>query len=227
MLIKGGLTVYLFYLDDLLLPVTPSKITTNINNQNNTMTLINGYEINLLKNAKLTTIEFEALLPNNEYPFATYDSGFFNAKTVLDKLQMLKTDKKPFQFIVTRDLVGNSLYATDIKVSLEDYRLTEDAKSQGVDMVANIKLKQYIDFGTNSVTIENNTATVSTIRETTTAPTPSVGETYTVQSGDCLWSIANKYYGSGSSYTKIYEANSDIISSPNLIYPGQVLTIPQ
>lgn len=219
--------MYLFYLDDLLLPVTPSKITTNINNQNNTMTLINGYEINLLKNAKLTTIEFEALLPNNEYPFATYDSGFFNAKTVLDKLQMLKTDKKPFQFIVTRDLVGNSLYATDIKVSLEDYRLTEDAKSQGVDMVANIKLKQYIDFGTNSVTIENNTATVSTIRETTTAPTPSVGETYTVQSGDCLWSIANKYYGSGSSYTKIYEANSDIISSPNLIYPGQVLTIPQ
>ena len=52
-------------------------------------------------------------------------------------------------------------------------------------------------------------------------------KTYTVKSGDCLWNIAKKYYGSGSSYTKIYEANKGTIGgNPNLIYPGQVLTIP-
>ncbi|MCC8136398.1 MAG: LysM peptidoglycan-binding domain-containing protein, partial [Ruminococcus sp.] len=52
-------------------------------------------------------------------------------------------------------------------------------------------------------------------------------ETYTVKSGDCLWNIAKKYYGSGSKYTVIYNANKSVIgSNPNLIYPGQVLTIP-
>ena len=45
--------------------------------------------------------------------------------------------------------------------------------------------------------------------------------------GDCLWKIAQKFYGAGAQYTKIYEANKGTIgSNPNLIYPGQVLTIP-
>lgn len=51
--------------------------------------------------------------------------------------------------------------------------------------------------------------------------------TYTVVKGDCLWNIAKKYYGNGSQYTKIYNANKDKIKNPNLIYPGQVLVIPK
>lgn len=52
-------------------------------------------------------------------------------------------------------------------------------------------------------------------------------QTYTVVSGDCLWNIAKKFYGNGSQYTKIYDANRGVIGgNPNLIYPGQVLTIP-
>lgn len=54
----------------------------------------------------------------------------------------------------------------------------------------------------------------------------SGGGTYTVVSGDCLWNIAKKFYGSGAQYVKIYNANKNIIKNPNLIYPGQVLTIP-
>jgi nucleoid-associated protein YgaU len=50
--------------------------------------------------------------------------------------------------------------------------------------------------------------------------------TYTVVKGDNLWNIAKKYYGNGSKYTLIYNANKGIIKSPSLIYPGQVLTIP-
>ncbi len=53
-------------------------------------------------------------------------------------------------------------------------------------------------------------------------------ETYTVIKGDCLWNIAKKFYGSGAQYTKIYNANRSIIGgNPNLIYPGQVLSIPK
>jgi len=53
------------------------------------------------------------------------------------------------------------------------------------------------------------------------------GKTYTVKKGDCLWTIARKFYGSGADYTKIYEANKGTIGkNPNLIYPGQTFTIP-
>ena len=51
-------------------------------------------------------------------------------------------------------------------------------------------------------------------------------KTYTVKSGDCLWNIAKRFYGNGAQYTKIYNANRGKIKNPNLIYPGQKLTIP-
>ncbi len=51
--------------------------------------------------------------------------------------------------------------------------------------------------------------------------------TYTVKRGDNLWKIAKAYYGSGVLWQRIYEANRDVIGkNPNLIYPGQVFTIP-
>lgn len=49
---------------------------------------------------------------------------------------------------------------------------------------------------------------------------------YTVKKGDCLWAIAKKFYKDGSKYTKIYDANTDKVANPNLIYIGQVLIIP-
>ncbi|MBO5032151.1 MAG: phage tail protein [Lachnospiraceae bacterium] len=52
-------------------------------------------------------------------------------------------------------------------------------------------------------------------------------DTYTVVKGDCLWNIAKKFYGSGAQYTRIFNANKDKIKNPNLIYPGQVFTIPK
>lgn len=52
--------------------------------------------------------------------------------------------------------------------------------------------------------------------------------TYTVVRGDCLWSIARKFYGgTGAKYTVIYNANKGLIGpDPNVLYPGWVLTIP-
>ena len=50
--------------------------------------------------------------------------------------------------------------------------------------------------------------------------------THTVSKGDTLWSIATKYYGKGSLYTKIYDSNTNQVANPNLIYVGQQLVIP-
>jgi len=56
-------------------------------------------------------------------------------------------------------------------------------------------------------------------------PTPPV-RTYTVKKGDNLWNISKKYYGTGTKWPTIANANKKIIKNPNLIYPGQVLVIP-
>lgn len=62
-----------------------------------------------------------------------------------------------------------------------------------------------------------------------TAKSPAEGEprTYTVQSGDSLWKIAEAMYGNGSKYMKIFEANSDLLENPDKIFPGQELKIPE
>jgi nucleoid-associated protein YgaU len=54
-------------------------------------------------------------------------------------------------------------------------------------------------------------------------PEPAV-RTYTVESGDSLWAIAERFYGDGSKYQVIADASG--IPNPDLIQPGQVLTIP-
>ena len=222
---------YDFYLKKCLLPIAPPKLSVKINNANETVTLINEGEINILKKAELTDIEFECRIPQEKYPFAVYKSGFKGADYFLDYFESLKTSKKPFQFIVCRKRpTGKRLFDTNIKVSMEDYKITEDAKN-GFDVLVKIKLKQWRDYGTKTVNISFNMekpkASVEPQREATTSPAPATAQTYTVVKGDCLWNIAKKFYGNGSKYTVIYNANRSVIGgNPNLIYPGQVLTIP-
>ncbi len=55
-------------------------------------------------------------------------------------------------------------------------------------------------------------------------PPPPAPRTYTVVSGDTLWAIAERFYGDGNKYHDIAAASG--ISNPDLIHPGQVVTIP-
>jgi LysM repeat protein len=219
------------YLDGVALPVTPSKLEKKIENQNKTINLINEGEINILKDAGLTEITFEAAIPHVKYPYAIYSDGFKTADFYLDKFEQLKISKKPFQFICSRVSPGGKLlFDTNIKVSLEDYTIKEDA-SFGQELKVIIKLKQYKNYGTKLVNIKTQqqaavqvaSATVQKPRSAETAPKL---KTYTVKQGDTLWAIAKKYLGNGNRYTEIYNLNKNKISNPNLIYPGQVLTLP-
>ena len=219
--------MYYFYLGSVLLPIAPEKFTLKVNNANKTMKLINEGEVNILKDAELTDLEFDALIPAVQYPFAKYEGKFKNQSYFTKHFEKLKTSKKPFQFVITRKMPNNKvLFDTNMTVSLESYTIKEDA-NQGFDLVVSFKLKQYRSFGTKIIKVSNKKATSgSSKRETTNSPEPKKDTTYTVKKGDCLWNIAKKFYGDGSKYTKIYNANKDKIKNPNLIYAGQVLVIP-
>lgn len=91
-------------------------------------------------------------------------------------------------------------------------------------MLMQIKLKEYVDYGTQLYTLnEDNTLEPVVVRQTDNKPQQ---KSYTIKKGDCLWSIAKSVYGDGSRYMDIYNANKDKISNPRLINVGVVLTIP-
>jgi nucleoid-associated protein YgaU len=48
-----------------------------------------------------------------------------------------------------------------------------------------------------------------------------------VQKGDYLWKFAEQHYGAGWRYSVIFSANSDLIRDPDLIYPGQIFSVPE
>lgn len=58
-------------------------------------------------------------------------------------------------------------------------------------------------------------------------PGTSGADLITVQPGFTLWRIARERYGGGGQYVQVFDANRDQISDPDLIYPGQVLSLPQ
>ena len=58
-------------------------------------------------------------------------------------------------------------------------------------------------------------------------PPAPVLRKYTVQPGDTLSKISERYYGHPDRYIKIFRANRDQLDNPNLIQPGMVLVIPE
>ncbi|HBG0293661.1 TPA: LysM peptidoglycan-binding domain-containing protein [Clostridioides difficile] len=226
---------YDFYLDGVQLPIPPAKLEIKVTNKNKTVDLINTGEVNILKKEGLSEISFEAEFTHNKLPF--YRGTFRDVQFFLSKLELLKTDCKPFQFIVSRELGNKVLFNTNMKVSLEEYNIVEDAEN-GSDTKVAIKLKQYRDYSTKKLVLatpENETGRpnvkiepkrVDSVNATNT-------KTYTVKAGDSLWSICQKQLGNGSLYKKVYELNKSMMDKANkgkkvpkyTIYKGQVLKL--
>lgn len=237
-------------------PIAPSDLTINVNGRNETVDLMNEGEVNLLKSPGLTDISFTALIPQvGKYPFAVNDEPI---DTYTDFLNEMLTSKKSFRFVVVRTAGTKLLFDTNLQVSCEGYDLKESADN-GFDVELAIKLKQYKEYGVKTITLVAVTTTKTTdtttdTTKTTTAnknttkvtassnnkrPTESnSGKKYYVQSGDCLWSISKKFYGTGTKWKTIYNKNKTIIentakkagrkSSENghWIYTGTPLIIP-
>lgn len=214
--------MYSFYLDNVLLPITPKQLQIKIKNQNKTIELINFGQVNILKTPGLSEINFDFSVPIvGKYPFAR---ELQSPQYYFSVLENLKTQLKPFKFTVLRQISANkSEFATSMMVTLEDYEIVEDADN-GFDVTFKINLKQYREYSTQTVEVKQNsdgslTSTKQTPRQTTKTP----AKTYTVKSGDTLWNIAKKQLGDGSKYKDLATLNN--ISNPNFLTVGQVLKL--
>lgn len=216
---------YEIYLDDMLLPIPPQKIPIKYSGQNKTVNLIDGEEINLIRPRGLAEITLDFVLPQMRYPCAIWGGRVDRAEDFLERLTELQEDGESFEFIVIRDAPEGS-FDTNMDVTIEDMKVSDDVK-EGFDLTVSLTLKEYRSYGTcrMNFTLTDNTPEVSETPADRSGE-PETPKTYTVVKGDCLWKIAKKFLGDGSRWPEIYELNKDKISNPNLIYPGQVLTLP-
>lgn len=81
------------------------------------------------------------------------------------------------------------------------------------------------DFG-KSLKVSGSSSKKQEQKSTSSPKADEAKRTYTVKKGDCLWKIAKQFYGNGAQYGKIYDANTNQIADPDLIYIGQVFIIP-
>ena len=225
---------YIFYFDTpyglVEFPITPGELTITNDSNNKVVTLIDEGDINILKSPSLIEVEFESRFPTHKYPYSSEPNNISYYHDIFTKL---KEEKKPFKFIVARTgLAETSTGNTRLLMALEKLETNESA-DEGDDVIYSFTLKQYKEYGV--VILSSNAPTKN--RDSSSKDTSQ--SNYKVKSGDCLWNIAKKFYGDGSRWVEIYNANKSIIeetankyrngkgsSNGHWIYPGTELIIP-
>ena len=125
----------------------------------------------------------------------------------LSYFENLKTSKKPFQFIVSRmKPSGGILFATNLKVSMEDYKITEQAK-EGFDLIVKIKLKQYREYSTKTVNIKIAASKPKAVVQPTRS-TESKPESKSYKVGDIVNFHGGTHYYSSYPGAKGYSARA-------------------
>lgn len=197
---------------ELILPVTPpryfwrhpTKIEVVSLDQLGEATLHGGYKMGDC------TLE-NVLLPAQQYPFMVPGSRAAPYEYLYD-LEVWCDKGAQLQWIVS---------GTSVNASVLIEEITQGEQDGTNDLYITIAMRQWQRLETPVLALSGGGATTARDSQTGAAST----KTYTVQSGDCLWNLAEKYYGDGTQYKKLAAANPEI-TNPNLIYPGQVLTIP-
>ena len=157
------------------------------------------------------------------------ESQFKTPNTWIKWMRALEESSKPCHFVVAGSALGVNFYGNVMSFTPKEVGGDPGTIQYSVEIKESRTPK--VNKIVNKVATSNNNS----------GSRPSNKEnprTYTVKNGDCLWNIAKKYYGSGAQYTKIRDANTDVIQewankyhhgntvNGTLIYAGQVLKIP-
>lgn len=165
----------------------------------------------------LATLTWSSFFPNNKnYSFIT-TSNLKNTYEYVEILKKIQNKGKVIRVLITE---------TDINMNFLIESFTYQEQDGSGDVYYTLNLKEYRTpkvYYSDTSNFTSNTSSTVTTRST---PAATTNKTYIVKRGDTLWGIAQRNYGDGSKYTKIFEANKDKIKNPNVITKGMELIIP-
>ena len=172
--------MYYFYLDNLQIPIPPKSLDIAYSNKNETIDLLQTGEITIPKPLGLTEYSFEIILPNSKYPFnQSILEKSKKAEHYLKKIHGMKTAGSPVKFTVVRmKPTGEMLSMITERVTIENIATKED-HDYGFDVYLTVTLKQWRDYGTKKLVVEENkdgsaSAEVKTERPTDKVPDKEV-----------------------------------------------------
>jgi len=185
-----------------------------------TYDIINIGEVKIPKGTNLLTFSWNGTLPGSSRRNASYvKSQHWQSPDGIIKIwEKWRSEGTKIRLMITETSINYDVY-------LDDY--TAEATGGNGDYeysIAFLEAKAVETYTVNELNIKPSAK--STTNSATTRPPAATAKTYTVKSGDSLWKIAQKSLGKGGRYPEIFNLNKDKIKNPNLIYPGQVLTLP-
>lgn len=147
--------------------------------------------------------------------------GIFDfVKSVGKKLGIGDEEETPDAGALKKELDSHNLGTEKVEVEIDG----DKAIMKGEVADQSVFEKAVIALG-NTLGVSKVEASEVKVAETA----PKDPKLVTVEKGDNLWNIAERVYGKGNGpkYTEIFEANRPMLKDPDLIYPGQVLRIPE
>lgn len=219
--------------DRLRIPMLPEEISVKKANQFASYSIITIGDVRIPSGTSLDSFSWTATLPGNKRKNEPYVREWRKPNEVYKWITNLKAKNgKPVKarLLITGTPINCDVYLQDFSPKpTGGYGDIEYSIS--LIQAKEIKVKKKAEAKKKKSNSKKKQSTKKKLKDKpSSAPertSKTKAQTYTVKSGDCLWKIAQRFYGSGSQYTKIYNANKKTIgSNPNKIYPGQVLTIP-
>lgn len=182
---------------------------------------------------KLREFSFEAEFPKEANHYVEEPDNFMAPDAWIQLFISWRDNKDPVLFTYTYGpnyVSKGEITIDDAKnastyVLIEELTITEKAGEEG-DKYITFKLLEYREFSKKTVYVVEDEIIPFSIQPTTEETNHKSSGYHVVDSGDTLWSIAKKYYGDGSKYNIIYNANKDKIKNPALIKVGWKLRIP-
>ena len=214
------LEIYLKGDDTIRFPVTPSEVSCETSANISTESVNDLGNVSLFSGVELRTIPISSFFPNRQYSFCTY-SNVEPPYEFVSKIEKWQNEGKKLRYIVSDGY-------TNIPVMINSFSYREQDGTG--DVYYDLSLIEYKEIKLNKTTSNNNANNNSTNRPAENSPKPSgENKTHKVVKGDSLWAIAQKYYGDGSQYPKIKEANKEkytSLNNNNIIYTNMELVIP-
>lgn len=209
--------------EKLMIPVLPEKFSVTVGSKNQTVDVTGLGEIIVKQSRPAYQFSFSSFFPAGNFPGMAMD-GIKEPSAYVEMLKGWHEGDKPVHLVFPGLQV-------DTFATIEKFTYYEEGGDVGT-IYYDLNLKEYREITVRKVKIgDDGSGSKATVQKAETrVDNTTPPKTYTVKYGDCLWNIAKKYYGDGSKYKKIYEANKSVIDThhggPNMIWPGDKLTIP-